>query len=132
MPALVMAAAIFCLRSPHQNLRPVQLLFARAFDVANHRLDFIGLQFNRNHLIFALGNGVGDLFIHVALPELGIAEIVGFGVEGLGQGAFAVPFLAMASLTFGAKNCFAVLSPTAIWGPQDNYSQEQSGHCPEN
>ena len=76
------------------------LFFARAFDVLGHRLDGVGRQFLRNHLILALGNGVSDLFIDVALPEPGEAKIAGFGVEGRGHGAIALPLIAMAGGTF--------------------------------
>jgi hypothetical protein len=109
-----------------------KLLFARAFDVSGHRLDLVGRQVHRHHLILAVVNGVGDLLIDVALPEFREAKIARFGVEGRSHGTVALSCVAMARGTFFEKNRFAILSPTAICGPQDNHSQEQSGHCPEN
>ncbi len=59
------------------------LFFERFSHVFDNRLDLIGIQFHRKHLFLTLGNGVGNLFIDVSLPELGVGEIAGTRAEVL-------------------------------------------------
>ena len=69
-------------------------------------LDISRFQVKGGHHTMAVLNGFRDLFIDVALPEAWLAEISRPGTEGTGRWSIAIPFDAMANLTFVPEQFF--------------------------
>ena len=66
-------------------------------DVRGDCLALLGFHGRLGHAVMAGGNGLIDLLVHVAHPEIGIGEIGGVGIAVGCLGTFAVPLFTMAA-----------------------------------